>query len=58
MHRMVVSKKSTEEGTEVWTGGTGNYRKKIHGFQWNHGIFDLDKGLNQRRSEAEYWFEK
>jgi hypothetical protein len=52
------SKKSnTEEGTETWTGGTGRY-KGVHGFQWNHGIFDLDKGLNQRRSEAEYWFEK
>jgi hypothetical protein len=51
------SKKSTEEGTEVWTGGTGNY-KGVHGVQWNHGIFDLDKGQNQRRSEAEYWFEK
>jgi len=48
---------STEEGTEIWTGGTGKY-KGVHGFQWNHGVFDIDKGLNQRRSEAEYWFEK
>jgi hypothetical protein len=51
------SKESIDEGTETWTGGTGRY-KGVHGFQWNHGIFDLDKGMNRRRSEAEYWFEK
>jgi hypothetical protein len=49
-------KSSSEEGTEVWAGGTGKY-KGVHGFRWNHGVFDMDKGLNQRRSEAEYWFE-
>jgi hypothetical protein len=42
-------KSSTEEGTEIWTGGTGKY-KGVHRFQWNHGVFDIDKGLNQRRS--------
>ena len=51
------SRESIDEGTEVWTGGTGKY-KGVHGFQWNHGIFDLDKGTNRRRSDAEYWFEK
>jgi hypothetical protein len=50
-------KSSTEEGTEIWTGGTGKY-KGVHGFQWSHGVFDIDKGLNQRRSEAEYWFDE
>ena len=50
-------KDSTEEGTEIWTSGTGKY-KGVHGVQWNHGVFDIDKGLNQRRSEAEYWFDK
>ena len=48
LQRMAPKKSSTEEGTEVWTGGgTGKY-KGVHGFQWNHGVFDIDKGLNQR----------
>jgi hypothetical protein len=48
---------NTEEGAEVWTGEAGRY-KGVNGFQRNHSAFDIDKRLNQRRSEAEYWFEK
>ena len=51
------SKKSSVEGTVRWTGGTGKYQG-VQGIQWDHAVFDLDKGLNAIKSEAEYWFQK
>jgi hypothetical protein len=51
------SKKTSFEGTTRWTGGIGKYQG-VRGIQWDHGTFDPDKGFNQEKSEAEYWFEK
>ncbi len=51
------SKKSSVEGTARWTHGTGKYQG-VRGIQWDHALFDLDKGLNETKAEAEYWFEK
>ena len=39
------------EGAGIWTGGAGECRS-VRGFQRNHGLFDLDKGLNQRAAKA------
>jgi hypothetical protein len=51
------SKKTTYEGTERWTGGTGKYQG-VRGLEWDHVTADLDKGTNQEKVEAEYWFQK
>ncbi len=51
------SKKSSFEGTARWTGGTGKY-KGVQGIELDHAAFNLDKRLNELKSEAEYWFEK
>jgi hypothetical protein len=51
------AKKITNEGTITWTGGTGKYLG-VRGLEWDHTIAEPDKGLNQVRSEAEYWFDK
>jgi hypothetical protein len=51
------SKRTSAEATAKWTGGTGKYQG-IRGFEWDLSVFDPDKGVNQIKSEAEYWFEK
>jgi hypothetical protein len=51
------SKKSSVERTERWTGDIGKYQG-VRGIQWDHVVFDPDKGRNEIKSEAEYWFEK
>jgi hypothetical protein len=51
------SKKSGGEGTARWTGGTGKYQG-VRGIEWDHAAFDLEKGINALKAEAEYWFEK
>ncbi len=51
------SKEGTYLGTATWTGGTGKYQG-VRGIGRDHGAFNLDKGLNQQKSEVEYWFEK
>jgi hypothetical protein len=51
------SKKTTAEGTTRWTGGTGKYQG-VRGLQWAHAAFDPEKGFNQAKFEAEYWFQK
>ena len=51
------SKKTSYEGTTRWTGGTGKYQG-VRGFGWDHVVVDLDKGLNEAKAEAEYWFQK
>ena len=51
------SKKSRYEGTTRWTDGTGKYQG-VRGIEWDHVVADLDKGLNESKIEAEYWFEK
>jgi len=30
----------------------------VRGIAWNHVTADLQKGANDGKSEAEYWFEK
>jgi len=51
------TKETTFEGTGRWTGGTGKYLG-VRGLEWDHTIAEPSKGLNQIRSEAEYWFDK
>ena len=51
------SKEGHFEGTTRWTGGTGKY-VSVRGFERNQSRFNLDKGLNEEKTEAEYWFEK
>ena len=51
------SKEGTFVGTSIWNGGTGKYQG-VRGLQRSHVVLNLDKGLNQEKSEAEYWFEK
>jgi hypothetical protein len=51
------SKRQTGEGTARWTGGTGKYRG-VRGIEWDHAMHDLEKGINQLKAEAEYWFEE
>ena len=49
--------RETDYVTTRWTGGTGKYQG-VRSFEWDHAVADLDKGLNDTKSEAEYWFEK
>jgi hypothetical protein len=51
------SKKSSFEGSVRWTGGTGKYQG-VRGLEWDHATVDLDRGIAQAKSEAEYWFAK
>ena len=51
------SKKTTNMATARLTGGTGKYLG-VRGFSRDQGVFDPDKGLNEVKSELEYWFEK
>jgi len=44
-------------GTGRWTGGTGKYAG-VRGIERADAKFNLDKGLNDEKSEVEYWFEK
>ena len=51
------SKEGRSEGTARWIGGTGKYLG-VRGIERDQYRFNLDKGLNEEKVEAEYWFEK
>ena len=52
------SKRTTYEGTAVWTGGTGKYQA-VRGVEWQHVAVDANfKGQNKLMGDAEYWFVK
>jgi hypothetical protein len=48
------SKKSTFTGVTRYTSGTGRYQG-VQGLLRSNVVFDLDKNMNQARTEGEYW---
>jgi hypothetical protein len=51
------SKQNSYQGIARWTGGTGRY-VGVRGLERDHGIANVDKGLNEEAGDVEYWFEK
>jgi hypothetical protein len=59
------SSKTTYEGTNTWTGGTGRF-VGIRGIQRDHNVVEyatnaegkLEPKTNWGKREGEYWFEK
>ena len=51
------SKEGLFVGTARWIGGTGKY-VSVRGLERDETRFNLDKGLNEQKAEAEYWLEK